>query len=151
MTSSGYMNKSKTDSWGTPPYILEDLAEKCGELSSYDPCPLNDQPETNGLEQNWTDHETQGRPIFVNPPFSDLKSTKKRGIGWIEKMYESSKSGQKIIGLFPARTDTEVFHDFVFKHGRVEFLRGRIRFINTTTGEPLGPAPFGCVYWFLNC
>tara|TARA_R110002110_G_scaffold372172_1_gene582220 strand:+ start:53 stop:697 length:645 start_codon:yes stop_codon:yes gene_type:complete len=136
----GYMPKSKTDSHSTPQYIKDYVAKTWGKLSDYDPCPLNDDPDTDGLLESW-DVGGEG-VIFVNPPYSALKSTKKHGIGWVEKSYlESHKGGRTIVLLIPARTDTEWFHEFCLPHGEIEFIKGRIKF-----GDAKAAAPFPSMY-----
>jgi hypothetical protein len=47
-----YMNKSKSDSWATPNTLKEKLNEEFN-FDDYDPCPLNDNPNKNGLEEEW--------------------------------------------------------------------------------------------------
>ena len=80
--------------------------------------------------------------IFVNPPYSALKTTKKHGIGWVEKSYlESHKGGRTVVLLIPARTDTVWFHEFCLPYGEIEFIKGRIKF-----GEATAAAPFPSMY-----
>ena len=67
-----YMDKSKTNSWSTPKKLREELQREF-DFNDFDPCPLNDNPEFDGKNIDWV-----GDRIFVNPPYSDLKSTKKR-------------------------------------------------------------------------
>ena len=141
------MNKSKTNSHGTPDYIIENLNKQYdGKLSAFDPCPLNDNPTFDGTALDWGEHVTPGEVVFVNPPFSQLKTTKARK-GWVDKMCEEAVTNSiKIVALLPARVDTQWFHDVILKHGSVEFIRGRITFKGSTA-----PAPFPCMYWRLNC
>ena len=142
-----YINKSKTNSHGTPDYIIENLNKQYdGKLSAFDPCPLNDNPTFDGTALDWGAHVTPGEVVFVNPPFSQLKTTKARK-GWVDKMCEEAVTNSiKIVALLPARVDTQWFHDVILKHGSVEFIRGRITFKGSTA-----PAPFPCMYWRLNC
>ena len=73
---SGYMPKSKTDSWSTPKALYEEL-DKEFSFDTYDPCPLDD-PEKDGLSEDWA------AVTFCNPPYSQLKSTKVK-LGWVDK------------------------------------------------------------------
>jgi phage N-6-adenine-methyltransferase len=86
--------------------------------------------EQDGLAQSW-----EGERVFCNPPYG-------RGIGdWVERC---SQAGRKVITyapasavmLLPARTDTFWWHEFVSR-GRVEFIRGRLKF-----GGHKNSAPF---------
>jgi site-specific DNA-methyltransferase (adenine-specific) len=82
-----------------------------------------------------------GLPIFVNPPYSRLKTTKKHGVGWVEKCRKEAARGRRVVALIPARTDTSWYHEHILPHAKVFFLRGRVRF-----GTKGTPAPFpSCV------
>jgi site-specific DNA-methyltransferase (adenine-specific) len=39
--------------------------------------------------------------------------------------------------LIPARTDTSFFHDYIYHHAEIRFIRGRLKF-----GGCENPAPF---------
>lgn len=123
-----YINKSLSDSWSTPKNFKENLPF---EFDDYDPCPLNDNPNFDGLQEEWAN------TTFVNPPYSKLKTTKK-SIGWVEKAHIECKKGKTIVMLIPVRTDTSWFHDIILKNNyEVEFIKGRLRF-----GDAKNVAPF---------
>lgn len=130
-TSMAYMNKAKTDSHGTPASLLERIRHDYGELSDFDPCPLNDNPTIDGLDIDYP----RDKIIFINPPYSSLKTTRKK-IGWVEKAYNECKKGSEIVMLLPSRTDTQWFHDFINCQHKVEFIRGRIKFEGCDHGAP---------------
>ena len=126
-----YINKSLTDSWTTPIKIKQQLQDEFN-FDDFDPCPLNDDPSFDGLTISWS------KRTFVNPPYSKLKSTKKNGIGWIEKAHKEAQKGKLIVLLIPARTDTTWFHDIILKNNyEVRFIKGRLKF-----GDKSGAAPF---------
>jgi len=126
-----YINKSQSDSWSTPTKIKNEL-QKEFDFDDYDPCPLNDNFNVDGLKEEWASK------TFCNPPYSKLKTTKKNGLGWIEKGYLESKKGKLIVFLLPARTDTSWFHDIILKNNfEVRFIKGRLKF-----GDKKGSAPF---------
>jgi hypothetical protein len=61
----------------------------------------------------------------MNPPYG-------KNIGkFMKKAYEESLKGAIVVCLVPSRTDTKWWHDYAMK-GSIEFLRGRLRFINRT-------------------
>ena len=79
-------------------------------------------PEMDGLKQEWTG------VCWCNHPYG-------RQIGkWVEK---ACKSFATVVMLIPARTDTKWFHDYCLPYGKIEFLRGRLKF-----GGCENPAPF---------
>ena len=126
-----YMNKSLTDSWSTPQTLKDKLNEEF-DFDDFDPCPLNDNPDSDGLQIEWASK------TFVNPPYSKLGSTKKNGLGWVEKAHQEAQKGKLVVMLVPARTDTKWFHEIVLENGyEVRFLKGRLKF-----GGKKGSAPF---------
>lgn len=124
------MLKSKTQSWSTPLDLYQKLDNEF-HFDDFDPCPLNDDPSVDGLQLNWADC------TFVNPPYNRLKSTKKNGIGWVEKAHIEAQKGKKIVMLIPARTDTTWFHDIIVKNNyKTRFIKGRLKFGGSKTSAP---------------
>lgn len=130
MTNLSIHFSSATDLWSTP----QELYDKYNALYKFEldvcataenaKCDQYFTPECNGLAQPW-----KGR-CWMNPPYG-------RTIGsWMEKAWRSSNEGALVVCLVPARTDTAWWHDFAIK-GKVEFLRGRIKF-----GGHKNSAPF---------
>lgn len=71
--------------------------------------------------------------IWLNPPYS-------RGLqaAFVRKAAQEAKEwGGKIVCLLPSRTDTKLFHEVIWPHADVTFLKGRVTF----KGAP-APAPF---------
>ena len=129
-SKSGYMPKSQTDSWSTPNALYADLNKEF-QFDKYDPCPLEDNPQNNGLVEEWA------KTTFVNPPYSQLKTTKER-LGWVEKAHIECQKGKTIVMLIPSRTDTQWFHDIILENSyEVRFVRGRLKF-----GDAKAAAPF---------
>ena len=74
-----------------------------------------------GLKQEWTG------VCWCNPPYG-------RQIGkWVEK---ACKSLATVVMLLPARTDTKWFHDWCLPYGKIEFLRGRLKFGGCDNSAP---------------
>lgn len=122
------MFSSKTDLWETP----QELFDKYDAIYNFetDVCALPENakckrfftPEMDGLKQEWSG------VCWCNPPYG-------RQIGkWVEK---AVKSFATVVMLLPARTDTKWFHDWCLPYGKIEFLRGRLKF-----GGCANPAPF---------
>lgn len=89
-------------------------------------CARHFSPQDDGLAQSWA-----GERCWMNPPYG-------REIGrWVEKARREAERGALVVGLLPARTDTQWFHEHVLPVAHVVFLRGRIRFVGAAH-----PAPF---------
>ena len=137
-TSRAYIQKSKTNYWGTPTHILDRYKEW------FDPCPFP-KPEWDGLTLNWLSHDK----IFCNPPYNNLKA-------WSKKCYETVMQAKmnnqpvEIHLLIPVRTDTAYFHEYIYPYATLHFIQGRLKF-RDLTGVSKKPtsAPFPsmvCVY-----
>ena len=64
---------------------------------------------------------------WCNPPYG-------RQIGkWVEK---AVKSFATVDMLLPARRDTKWFHDWCLPYGKIEFLRGRLKFGGCENSAP---------------
>lgn len=121
----------QSEEWETP----QDLFDSLNTLYGFDldvaataenaKCSRYFTKEDDGLVQNWG-----GSRVWCNPPYG-------RQIGkWVRKAYEESrKPGTIVAMLLPARTDTAWFHDYAMK-GRVQFLRGRLRFGGSDNNAP---------------
>ena len=124
-----YINKSKSDFWLTPPHIKERFE------GYFDPCPYP-KPDFDGLQIEWKAQN------FVNPPYSKL------GL-WCKKSYEESLQGREVVLLIPARTDTKYFHTYVLPYARIEFIKGRLKFVNPFE-KKTNSAPFPSILCFYN-
>lgn len=124
---------SNTDLWETP----QDFFDKYNKIHNFtlDVCALPENakckvyytPEVDGLKQEWAG------VVWCNPPYGrNIKH-------WIKKGYEESLNGTKVVMLIPARTDTSYWHDYVMK-GDIEFIRGRLKFGNSTNSAPFPSA-----------
>ena len=125
--NTNLMFSSKTDLWSTP----QDLFDKYNAIYHFetDVCALHENakckrfftPEMDGLKQEWTG------VCWCNPPYG-------RQIGmWVEK---AVKSFATVVMLLPARTDTRWFHDWCLPYGKIEFLRGRLKFGGCENSAP---------------
>ena len=123
---------SKSDEWATPQEVFDELDKEFH--FNLDPCATseNHKCETfytlqdNGLERSWG-----GCRVFCNPPYSKIAK-------WVEKCYrEGTKDNTLVVLLIPSRTDTKYFHDFIYQRAEVRFIRGRLKF-----GESSNCAPF---------
>jgi len=125
--ATGYMPKSKSDKWQTPPEVYNSLNEEF--KFNFDPCPITwKEGDPDGLAIDWKESN------FVNPPYSDVSK-------WIKKASNEHAKGRKTVMLINAITDTVAFHEYIYNKPNVEvrFIRGRIKFINPS--EPAKRMP----------
>lgn len=126
------MFASATDNWETPKALFDELdrefhfdLDPCADVQNHK-CERYFTAEENGLAKNWG-----GCRVYCNPPYG-------RQIGrWVEKAYrEGHKDGTLVVLLIPARTDTRWYHDYIQHRAEVRFIRGRVKFGNSTNGAP---------------
>ena len=132
------------DLWMTPPEIFSQLDEMFpgwnfshhletpGIYGYFDPCPTEWDGKEDGLEIDWP----MSVPVFVNPPYSQIKL-------WAAKCREQAERGCMVVLLIPSRTDTRYFHDHIYGSAALYFIKGRVKFIHPD--DPEGkrkPAPF---------
>ncbi len=94
-------------------------------------CSAYFTPKDDALGKSWG---TSGA-VFCNPPYG--REVRK----WVRKAYEESRNGQVVVMLLPARTDTSYFHDYIYGHAEIRFIRGRLRFTDAD-GNEKDAAPF---------
>jgi len=130
--------------WRTPGKVFEELdAEFCFTL---DPCasaPIKPGIDyfteaDNGLWMTWP----FGARVFVNPPYG-------RAIAdWMRKITLERDRCDVIVGLLPARTDTEWWHEHVMPADEIRFIRGRLSFEGVTPAKGHNaPFPSVIVVW----
>lgn len=119
---------SNTDLWSTPQKLFDELDKEFH--FTLDPCSTHENAkcekhytiDDNGLLQDWSNDI-----VFMNPPYG-------REIGkWVEKAY---KSNTTVICLLPARTDTKWFHDYIYNKAEIRFIKGRLKFGNSSNSAP---------------
>lgn len=125
------MFSSQTDLWATPQELFDKLnaefdftVDVCASPENAK-CAVYYTPEIDGLKQEWTG------VCWCNPPYG-------REIGkWVEKAYKSAKTGgAMVVMLLPARTDTRWFHDFIYEKAEIRFIKGRLKFGDSTNSAP---------------
>lgn len=128
-------NRPRSDFWGTPIKLKEQLAEHMGlRFTDFDPAPYPQPPSFDGLHHIW--HHGEGETIFVNPPFSDMTN-------WIDKMIAEASRGTSILALLPHQSDRAWYESVLDAAKSIVFIRGKVNYINLLTGKsPRGGAPF---------
>ena len=129
---------SKTNEWATPKDFFNKLNSEFN--FTLDPASTHDNAKClkhfteaeNGLMQSWN-----GERVFCNPPYG-------REIGdWVKKAYEETLKepyNTICVLLIPARTDTQYWHDYVMKAHEIRFIKGRLKFGDSTNSAPFPSA-----------
>ena len=132
--NTGVLFSSATDQWATPQAFYDELNKEF--RFTLDPCAddFNHKceryftKEQDGLLQDWS-----GERVFCNPPYG--RETQH----WVRKCFTETMKGMcpLAVMLIPARTDTRWFHDYIYKKAEIRFVKGRLKF-----GESSNSAPF---------
>ena len=124
---------SKNEVWSTPQWLFDELDARFH--FTLDPCATKENAKCakfytakdNGLSKDWG-----GETVFCNPPYG------RKIVDWVKKCSdEAKKNHTRVVMLLPARTDTRWFHEYIYHHAEIEFLKGRLKF-----SESRNPAPF---------
>ena len=124
------MFSSKTDLWETP----QDLFDKLNNEFHFtlDVCATQENAkcdsfytkEQDGLSQPWKG------VVWCNPPYG-------KQIGsWVRRGFFASLSGNTVVMLLPARTDTRWFHEYIYGEAEIRFIRGRLKFGGSKNSAP---------------
>ena len=98
-----------SDNYETPKWIMEMFKDW------YDPCPINECFEADGLLTQWRDK------TYVNPPYSDP-------LPWVEKAIEESKKGKLIVMLLNVDTSTKWYAKLTEAGAHFLWFAERLRF-----------------------
>ena len=128
---------SKTDQWSTPQGFFDEVNKRFGGFD-FDAAanPGNAKCvnySSDSLNIKWAEQSATKR-IWLNPPYGRTIKD------FIAKAVEAQKEGCLVVCLLPARTDTNWWHQYVIPHGRVEFIRGRLKFSGSKNAAPFPSA-----------
>ena len=116
------MFSKKSDHWSTPKDLYNLFVDKLGY---YDPNPLY---------ANSFDFKPRDMNMFINPPYSDIKT-------WVDYAINNHYMfHRRMLLLVPSRTDTIWFHKLLDYGCIFYFFKGRLKF-----GDGKGSAPFPSV------
>ena len=129
------MFSSKSDEWGTPQELFDELNKRFNFTLDPWATPENAKcvkyftPEEDGLSKDWSGHT-----VFLNPPYTRGAIAK-----WVKKAHdEGNKPDTMVICLLPSRTDTKYWHEYCMEAAHIYFIKGRLKF----KGEANNSAPF---------
>ena len=137
------MRTSLDDTWTTPRDFFDKLNAEfnfgldAAALQASTLVPDNwygpDHPDPaarDALRIDWN-HNSRGRPIWLNPPYGRVIKD------WMRKASEVASGGGTVVCLVPARTDTAWWHDYCINAYEIRYIRGRLKF-----GGQKNSAPF---------
>lgn len=126
---------SEKQTWETP----QDFFNKVNDLFNFtlDSCAETETAKVNNyftIKDDALINDWSG-VVWCNPPYG------REQIKFINKgLDENKKHGSTIVFLIPARPDTRVWQDVIFKNAsQVCFIKGRLKF-----GNSKDSAPFPC-------
>lgn len=132
-------SQSGNDERGTPTQFIRRLHSAIGGLFDLDPCsgaepiPIAKTRfdiEDNGLARDWTGYDS----IYVNPPYSDLKSWMKKVTR--EASRDDADAPSLIMCLLPGNTSTQWFHQYAANGDYLTLIEGRLTFHGTKKNAP---------------
>lgn len=144
------------DSWSTPQFIFDWYdniynygIDLCADEVNHK-CDFYLSEQMNALDISTTlsllsTCEVENMNIWCNPPYSDVTP-------WVDLCIElSERLGVVVTMLIPADTSVKWFKKAWDSASCVEFINGRLAFINAATGKPVGGGKKGsAVFTFGN-
>ena len=137
--NTAFERTEQKDEWLTPPFVTDALGpfdlDTCAPINP----PWNIAPKSYTVENDGLTGPWGGSFVWCNPPYGTQTAK------WLAKMAEHNNG----IALIFARTDTRMFHDYVFNADAILFLKGRLSFYNVkgekggTAGAPSCLVAFG--------
>ena len=128
------MFSSKKDDWRTPQDFFDNLdaefhftVDLCADDFNHK-CKKYYTKENDGMNADLT-----GEVVFCNPPYG-RKETEK----WVKKCASSKCIS---VMLLPARTDTKIFHECIWKKSEIRFVQGRLNFFDDNSRGDRAPFP----------
>jgi phage N-6-adenine-methyltransferase len=127
--------RSRQD-YGTPRVFLEAVHQRLGaplvwDLAATDanavvPGGRHFTEADDALIQPWHRHPGW---LWLNPPYARIAP-------WVQKAYEESLLGARVVVLVPASTGANWWRDWVYRKAHILFLNGRLTFVGTTDPYP---------------
>lgn len=135
------MFSSKTVEWATPQDLFDRLNAKyrftldvCATPENAK-CPRYFTREQDGFLQDWS-----GERVWCNPPYGKEIARWVWACSEANHPCEPAGAPDLAVMLLPARTDVRWWHDYVIPYGRVEFIRGRLKFGGSKNSAPFPSA-----------
>lgn len=139
------MFSSKNHEWETPGdlfkmldmefnFLVDLAANQSNKKCDFFYGPDDSEIYQDALKADWSSI-TKERYMWLNPPYGH--SIKE----WVKKCDEEVQKGARVVALLPARTDTQWFHNHIYRRYEVRFLKGRIKFLKDGVEQDAAPFP----------
>jgi site-specific DNA-methyltransferase (adenine-specific) len=132
---------SDKEDWRTPEWLFKELDEEFNfDLDLF-------ASADNALCDNWMDdafntHWESKTAAFGNPPYSKKSPTTwdfvRLAYDWCYEVPHDQRVASVL--LVPARTDTKVWHELIFRRAEIRFIDGRLHFSGANSGAPFPSA-----------
>jgi phage N-6-adenine-methyltransferase len=130
--------------WATPPEVFAPLHAEFGFTLDVCATPQNAKlpryftEAEDGLFQPWT-----GQRVWMNPPYG------REVYAWVNKarLSVTVDGCPLVVGLLPASTDLQWWHNDVVGYAEVRYIRGRVRFLTDGPYRASGFFPSVIVIW----
>lgn len=131
------MVSSESSEWGTPQLFFDFLNDEFH--FTLDPCATKANAKCkkfftkkdNGLTKSWA-----GEVVFVNPPYARYVTEQ-----WVEKCYQESLKGARVVMLLSAGTGRNYWHRLIFEYAaQIRWVRGFFKFEGAASTAPFGSA-----------
>lgn len=126
---------SNSDEWRTPKKVFDEYNAKYNftlDAAASDEnalCKKYYTKETNGMIKSWQDEI-----VWLNPPYSEIAK-------WVSKArMEWEYNNATVVMLIPSRTDTRYWHEHIFPHAKINFIKGRLKFSESKNSAPFPSA-----------
>jgi len=121
----------RSDSRGTPMWLMDVFKDW------FDPCPLDFNPEVDGLELEWPDK------TYVNPPYSNPSP-------WIYKAIEENKKGKTIAMLLRFDPTTKAFKSLIEANAHILYCAERLEFVLVDPNDKPYKSPYPSILIILS-
>ncbi len=132
MKGNKVLHSSASDEWSTPQDFF-DILDKEFEFD-VDGAATNENKKCPEYCTDYLNFKASPcKVIWLNPPYSMCAE-------FMKKSWELAMEGHVIVCLIPARTDTKYWHEYCSRACEIRFLKGRLKFGNSTNSAPFPSA-----------
>lgn len=139
MAFSEAFTTSDNQLWTTPWPVIDALRPEFRFTLDAAACKLSTKApvfyseKENAFTQDWAKDAGDG-DAWCNPPYGQYLG--KRVGDWVQKGWEESRKGLNVVFLLPInKGDQDWYHDLAVPYAEIRPVKGRIHFVDPTTGK----------------